>query len=118
MLVKKNSHGLHGFTQIIFFCLLCGFSFAEEFTYDSHGRKDPFSPPVISAVEKAGTEILAGVRLEGIIWDKKKPMAIINDKVVGIGDSVSGAEIIDIKKNEVIFGVNGQKVTVKLRAKI
>lgn len=99
----------------VLLCALCVSIFAEEFTYDSHGKKDPFSPPVISAVEKAGTEVLAGVRLEGIIWDEKKPIAVINDKVVGIGDEISGAKIIDIRQNEVIFDVNGQMVTVKLR---
>lgn len=98
-----------------FLCALCGEIFTEEFTYDSHGKKDPFSPPVISAVEKAGTEVLAGVRIEGIIWDEKKPIAVINDKVVGIGDEISGAKIIDIKQNEVIFDVNGQMISVKLR---
>lgn len=113
MSVKKNKL-LFFFVSFVPLCL-CGFLFAEEFIYDPHGKKDPFTPPVISAVEKAGTEVLAGVRLEGIIWDEKKPIAVINDKVVSIGDEVSGARIVEIRQNEVIFDVNGQMVSVKLR---
>lgn len=104
--------------RILFFFVslcLCGFLFAEEFIYDSHGKKDPFSPPVIKAVEKAGTEVLTGVRLEGIIWDERNPVAVINDKVVSVGDEISGAKIVEIRQNEVIFDVNGQLISVKLR---
>lgn len=86
----------------------------QEFIYDSRGRKDPFSPPVVKEAEKAGAEVLTGVRLEGIIWDEKNPMAIINDKVAGIGDTVSGAKVVEIRQNEVVFDVNGQRISVKL----
>lgn len=96
-------------------CILCGFVLAEEFIYDSHSKKDPFSPPVINAREKVSKEVLKGVRIEGIIWDEHKPMAVINDKVVGVGDTVSSARIIGIRQNEVIFDVDGQAVSVKLK---
>lgn len=84
------------------------------FIYNDHGKKDPFTPPVVKAIEKQDTDALAGVRLEGIIWDEKNPIAVVNDKVVGIGDVISGAKIIEIKENEVIFDVNGQRISVKL----
>lgn len=102
---------------IFILCILCcsGFFYAEEFTYDSHGRKDPFSPPVISAGQKADIELLTGVELEGIIWDELSPIAIVNDKVVNIGDEVAGAKIVEITENEVVFEVNGQKVKLRLR---
>lgn len=102
-------------TQIFIFLLLYSFLFAEDlFIYNSHGKKDPFSPPIIGAVEKTGEEVLKGVKLEGIIWDEKKPMAIINNKVVGVGDDISGAKIIEIKKNEVIFNFDSQTISVRL----
>lgn len=109
---KKNR--LSFFSVSFVSLCLCGFLFAQEFVYDSHGRKDPFSPPVIKAAEKAGTEVLTGLRLEGIIWDEKNPIAVINDKVVGIGAEVGGARVVEIRQNEVIFDINGQMVSVKL----
>lgn len=122
-MLKKNKHRFTPkkilpkfFMELapIIFLLWCNLAIAQEFIYDSHGKKDPFSPPVIKAVEKAGTEVLTGVRLEGIIWDEKNPIAIINDKVVRIGDEVSGAKITEIRQNEVIFDINGQMISVKL----
>lgn len=110
-MLKKNKF-LFFSVFSVFLCALC---VSEEFVYDSHGKKDPFSPPVIKAVEKAGTEVLTGVRLEGIIWDERNPVAVINDKVVSVGDEISGAKIVEIRQNEVIFDVNGQLISVKLR---
>lgn len=114
MSARKNKFLFFSVFSLLF-CVLCGFLFAEEFLYDAHGKKDPFSPPIISTGEKTGAEVLTGVKLEGIIWDEKKPIAIINDKVVGIGDTISGAKIIEIKKDEVIFDINGQTVSVKIK---
>lgn len=88
---------------------------AEDFVYDSHGKKDPFSPPVIGVVETTDKEQLAGVKLEGIIWDEENPIAVINDKVVSIGDEVAGAKIVGMTRNEVTFEVDGQQVELKLR---
>ena len=57
----------------------------------------------------------AGPILNGIIWDDKKPMAIINDNVVGVGDHVGSNQVADIQQDRVILsdGVN----TVELRMK-
>lgn len=85
------------------------------FTYDSHGKKDPFGPSVIGTVEGKDSEILTGIRLEGIIWDKDNPVAIINDKVMGIGDIVNGARIVSITVNEVVFDIGGKHIKLKLQ---
>lgn len=37
------------------------------------------------------------------MWDKEKPLAIINDAIVKIGDKVSGNIIVDIKQDKVIL---------------
>ena len=41
--------------------------------------------------------------LSGIFYDAKKPLAIINDKVAGVGDMVDGKIIIQITQDEVIL---------------
>lgn len=103
---------------VLILYIFCGTVFAEEFVYDSHGKKDPFGPPVVTTAEKTDEEVLSGVKLEGIIWDEKKPLAVINDKVVAAGDEVGGAKVIEIKQHEVLFDVDGQIVQVKLRSKV
>jgi len=90
----------------------------EQFVYDSHGKKDPFAPPKINVVEDTGADVLSVIRLEGIIWDEDSPIAVINGKVVGVSDEVNGAKIIQIKQNEVILEINGQRTPLKLQTKL
>lgn len=103
-----------GWLIILFLFCWLPVSIAFGFVYDSHGRKDPFSPPVIDVSKDVGQDIIAGIKLEGIIWDSDKPLAIINEKVVGVGEMVAGVKVISITQNEVIFDVNGEQVPVKL----
>jgi hypothetical protein len=63
--------------------------------FASWGR-DPFAP------EKTSASAVPFI-LNGIILDKKEPKAIINNEIVGIGDKIGDAVIIDIKKNAVIL---------------
>jgi hypothetical protein len=90
----------------------------DKFIYNDHGKKDPFGPPKIDSVESDGEDVLAGIRLEGIIWDEDSPIAIINGKVVGVTDEINGAKIIQIKQNEVVLEVNGEKMPLKLQTKL
>jgi type II secretory pathway component PulC len=89
-----------------------------EFIYDDHGKKDPFGPPKMGSQDSLGENILMDLRVEGIIWDEDNPIAVVNGKVVGVGDSVNGVKIIKIKQNEVIFDVQGKTVPVKLQIKL
>lgn len=57
--------------------------------------RDPFTMGT-SAVELSGDLVLSG-----IIWDAKKPYCIINEKVVKVGDEISGYKIVEIKKDSV-----------------
>jgi len=73
----------------------------EKYSSLNWGR-DPFyrakgKNPVVS-VKKQMDWIL-----NGILYDKKTPTAVINKKIVGIGDKINGAMIIDITKTKVIL---------------
>ena len=41
--------------------------------------------------------------IEGIMWDKTDPKAIINGDIVGIGETVESKTIVDITSSSVIF---------------
>jgi hypothetical protein len=45
--------------------------------------------------------------VQGIIWGGRVPQAIINDKVVTIGDLIDGAEILSIEKAGITLSFNG-----------
>lgn len=40
--------------------------------------------------------------LNGIVWDEKSPSALINSKVVGVGDEIDGHRVVEIEKEKVI----------------
>jgi hypothetical protein len=62
-------------------------------------KRDPFTAvPIVS--EKVPQ---SGVDLTGILWDKDKPLAIIDGEVVKKGERVGSKTIIDIKKDRVIL---------------
>lgn len=82
--------------------------------YKADGLRDPFEnvfkkeavAPSTSGTGEQVSETQAQVNppslaVQGIIWGGKIPQAIINDKVVKIGDVIQEAEIIDIGKETV-----------------
>lgn len=54
-------------------------------------------------------ESLPSLNVQGVIWGGSLPQAIINNKVVKIGDTQEGARIVDISKNGVTVFFNGRK---------
>ncbi len=44
-----------------------------------------------------------GLILNGIVWDEETPRAIIGDVIVGIGDKVKDATVVDIKRESVVL---------------
>lgn len=51
--------------------------------------------------------------IEGIVWDRENPKAIINGDILGIGDPVGPNVIADIKQNSVIL--RGETGDIELR---
>lgn len=63
----------------------------------------------VTEEEKAEAVSLPGLTIQGIVWGGNFPQAIINNKVVKIGDTVEGAQIIDIKKDGVTVYFGNRK---------
>lgn len=65
--------------------------------------RNPFVPKRASA-KKVVTKFI----LNGIMWDKENPLAIINDEVVKIGAKIGENTVVDIKEDGVILndGIN------------
>jgi len=102
----KNSTYL---VLIIFFTFL-GSSLAEgDFIYQSKGKRNPFIPLVSKdgqlmkldrEEEKESTDLL----VDGIIYDKQGiSYALVNGRVVGVGDYAGEYRVLKIENNKVVF---------------
>src|SRR3989338_5901253 len=82
---------------------------AALFSYEF--KVDPF---VKFPKKKAGASGLAELTLEGVLWDDKKPYAVINGEVFGVGQSVGDYKVIDIQKDNVTLSGKGKTHNLKL----
>lgn len=80
---------------------------AKRTNYASWSR-NPFT------LQKTSSKAFKGLILDGIIWDKEKPMALINGEIVKIGDSVSANLVVDIKQDRVILNDGAKDFELKL----
>jgi len=73
--------------------------------YKASDLKDPFQSPKEEkqqvAQVKAQEKPLPQLVIQGIVWGGSFPQAIINNKVVKIGDTIEEVRIIDIKNDGV-----------------
>lgn len=56
---------------------------------------------------------ITDLKLQGIFWGSSNPMAIINRKIVSVGDQVEDAEVQAITKESVTLSRNGQEFELK-----
>jgi len=89
--------------------------------YKSEDARDPFqssptkaqkSPGELKTVEATGEaekKPLPSLVVQGLIWGGNFPQAIVDNKVVKIGDTVGGARITDISKNGVTVFLEGRE---------
>lgn len=77
--------------------------------YKAKGLRNPFEQPSLG-LEMESDQAEAGIKeaalplliVQGIIWEGNPKQAIINNKVVKVGDTLDGADIVDISKEVVI----------------
>ena len=97
------------------------YSFAqdEDFIYDAKGKRNPFIALVTpdgQLLQLEKNEATGDLALEGIIYDERGlSYAIVNTKVVKIGDTVDSYQVLKIEKNKVIFIRDGQPREVELK---
>ena len=59
--------------------------------------------------------VVTGIDVTGIVWNSKRPQAIVNNKVVSVGDKVNDYEVKAIKKSGVILKFSGQTIKIKIK---
>jgi hypothetical protein len=80
-------------------------------TYEPQGRRDPFTPVVLPAVDKSGLDV-ATTRLVGIIQGRQL-LALVEAPdgfgyMLKSGDALGNGRITDITANSVTFAVAGR----------
>ncbi len=127
--MSKNKIQNHNLKLKILSFILCFYFFTftflllsfadEQFVYDAQGKRNPFIPLVTSdgkLLKLEREEQKGDLLLEGIIYDEQgMSYAIVNSKVVKIGDIVDDYQILKIEKNKVIFLKDGQPLEVDLK---
>jgi len=58
---------------------------------------------------------LADFRLSGILYDQKKPLAIINKRILGEGALINGAYILEIQPDYVRLSRKDKEFTLKVK---
>ncbi|MBI4845772.1 MAG: hypothetical protein HY810_04775 [Candidatus Omnitrophica bacterium] len=91
---------------------------SEEVIIKETDIRDPFLPS--KNVDQINTNIVEkelpiDLKVSGILWDNDVPTAIINSKVVKIGDLIYGKTVVDMEKDKVILMDEGQIYIMPLR---
>ena len=86
------------------------FNRLEEESAGTELYRDPFYGNLISP-SKASSSALS---LNGILWDKTNPMAMINDEVVHVGSRIAGNRVVAIKEDRVILNNGSSDFELRL----
>jgi len=87
----------------------------EEMFSKTRIKRDPFT--LGTSIEKEAAQAdksQASLTLTAIAWDKARPLAIINNEVLGVGDTINEARIIAIEKSKVKLDLNNQIIELEL----
>jgi hypothetical protein len=66
----------------------------------------------IKPIEKSALP-LPKLTIEGIIWNTYMPQAIVNGRVVRIGDTIEGVLVVNIEKQGITIDYNGEILLIK-----
>ncbi len=75
--------------------------------------KESVAPAEVSSAPIREEGKTFGLALEGIVWDKTEPMAMINGKIVEEGDKIEGVRIVKILKTTVEIEKEGKHYSIK-----
>ena len=74
------------------------------------------SPPALKVKKDVKPQILKipTLTISGLVWNTDKPQAIINNKIVSVGDTIEEAKIIRITRAGITLNYHGKEITIIL----
>ena len=76
--------------------------------------QDVVAAPKDSAEPHKPMPSLDKFKVQGVIWGGKFPQAIINNKILGVGDLIEGAEIVSIEKKGIALSFAGTMASLAI----
>ena len=78
--------------------------------------RDPFT---FSPQEEPETAVVApAVVLMGVLWDAARPLAIVGDQEVGVGDQVADWQVVEIQENGMIVQRGDRREAVSIGSRL
>ena len=82
------------------FCLLLTVTAAFAFDARAEELRDPF---VFGPRECAGMPVQVGrLVLVGVLWDATRPLAIVGNETVDVGDLIAEWRVVEIRQNGIV----------------
>ncbi|MFH0762303.1 MAG: hypothetical protein V1925_00205 [Candidatus Omnitrophota bacterium] len=86
----------------------------EEESRNLELTRNPFAAAAGVKADDTSSVQADQIALSGILWDKDKPLAIINNKVVKTGDKAGGCRVVEIKEESVVLNDGARDFELKL----
>jgi Tfp pilus assembly protein PilP len=87
--------------------------------YTASNLRDPFESLLTSEILQSQNKDttpekinLPGMKVQGVTWGGRFPQAIINNKVLKVGDTVEGAKIVEIENNGITVLFDGKQYLI------
>ena len=84
--------------------------------YTADNLRDPFDPEPVKEDDDDEEELISpapaplpNLEVQGIVWGSALPQAIINNRVVKIGDIIQGVRVVDISKKGITVFYSGRQ---------
>lgn len=110
-------------------CLFSGYVMAQTVMIDGELFRDPTRPPsattsaaaVTAAVDVGGPALALSNRLNYVVsfvrTGGSRPIAVINNTQLTIGDEIEGVRVVDIRNGEVVLAADGQEYVLSTYAR-
>lgn len=77
-------------------------------------RAETLRDPFMFGSRQGGTAEGPEMVLMGVLWDATRPLAIVGDQEVGVGDQVADWQVVEIQENGIIVQRGDRRETVAL----
>ena len=93
---------------------------AEPISYEGGGRdplKNPFKAYLDQLkknkpIKRSDQVPLPSFSIEGLVWNTGMPQAIVNGKIIKIGDTIDGVKVVNIDKGGITVEYQGEPVFI------
>lgn len=98
--------------SVLFISIFLG----KDLSVTSRPRPTAIAQPAPEAVAAPAKYVrLPNLTLDGIVEGRGEPMAIINARIVKVGDNLQGASVVRINKESVLLVYEGQEFLLRIK---